>query len=218
MMPSVFQPLSLLLVLSLPKTHAFISTSNGKRVRPTTGSFFGSVLDLTDENFANVLYGPSSFSTPLRLVDCYAPFCGPCRLMEPILESIADNYDSETQLLVCRYNVEGDNSTADRRRSTSFKVELALQGCVVQALPSLILLNTDGKILKHWEGLVTKETMDEHLKNHLAESVAQSKGPPVPDITSIDSQAQTTSKGLIGMSSWEQQKDDAYMLANPFVI
>lgn len=169
---------------------------------PST-TLFGSVVDLTDSNFGDLLRGEAD-SNRLILVDCYAPWCGPCKLLEPVMEQVAGSYDADEEVLVCRYNVQGNDD--DINTNNDFKLELALQGCMVRALPSLVVLGAHGKVVEHWEGLQSQDFIQKGLQKHLTAAV------PEPIVAKPSAQ-----KGLIGIGTWQQQEDDSYMLSNALI-
>ncbi len=77
------------------------------------------IVTLTDENFNSEL---DKAALPV-LVDFWASWCGPCQMMAPVLEKIADEFSS--RLLVGKLNV-------DENRSTPGKFS-------VMSIPTLIL-------------------------------------------------------------------------------
>ena len=65
------------------------------------------VADFTDSGFASeVLQAPGTV-----LVDFWAPWCGPCRLMAPLMDWAAETYGE--RLTVGKLEVDGNPSTRD---------------------------------------------------------------------------------------------------------
>jgi thioredoxin 1 len=65
----------------------------------------GKLADVTDNNFqAEVIES----ETPV-LVDFWAPWCGPCRVVAPVLEQIAEEH---TDLRIVKLNIDENKQTA----------------------------------------------------------------------------------------------------------
>ncbi|RJS93726.1 thioredoxin [Salinisphaera sp. Q1T1-3] len=64
------------------------------------------------------------------LVDFWAPWCQPCRLLQPVLEEIATEYSD--RLIVAALDVEQANQTHDDITATRFEV---------RSLPTLVLFD-----------------------------------------------------------------------------
>jgi len=86
------------------------------------------VKHVTDESFeADVVK-----SDRLVVLDFWAPWCGPCRMMEPVLEEIAAEYPAVT---VAKLNVDENPATATRFDVLSIPTLLAFKdGAVVKKL------------------------------------------------------------------------------------
>ena len=98
----------------------------------------GNVIELTDTAFDDVVHNSGM---PV-LVDFWAPWCGPCKIMAPILEEIAAEYAGKAK--ICKVN------TDDARDSA---MEFA-----VSSIPTIILLK-DGQVQKKWVGLTSKKDL-----------------------------------------------------------
>ncbi len=66
------------------------------------------VLDVTDQNFEEEVIK----STQPVLVDLWAPWCGPCRMVAPVVESLAEKYEGKFKF--CRLNVDENPKTATK--------------------------------------------------------------------------------------------------------
>jgi thioredoxin 1 len=65
-------------------------------------------ITLNDDNFeAEVLES----DIPV-LVDFWAPWCGPCKMLGPVISSLAEKYDGK--LKVCKYNVDDFTAFAEK--------------------------------------------------------------------------------------------------------
>jgi thioredoxin 1 len=106
----------------------------------------GNTIELTDANFDDVVHNSD---VPV-LVDFWAPWCGPCIMMTPVIEEIADELAEKTK--VCKVN------TDDARDSA---IEFG-----IQAIPTTILFK-DGQVQKKWVGLTSKKDIAEAINELL---------------------------------------------------
>src|ERR671932_2035825 len=106
----------------------------------------GNINDVTDTTFqAEVLES----DTPV-LVDFWAPWCGPCRVVAPILEEIAGERDD---LRIVKLNVDDNQQTA------------AQFG--IMAIPTMILFR-NGQEAKRIQGALPKRRLEAELAPALA--------------------------------------------------
>jgi thioredoxin 1 len=107
----------------------------------------GTVSEVTDDNFqAEVLEA----DTPV-LVDFWAPWCGPCRMVAPVVEEIAKERAGE--LKVVKLNTDENQNTA-----------IAYD---VMSIPTLILFN-HGQVAKKVIGAYPKRKLEAELEPALA--------------------------------------------------
>ncbi len=85
-------------------------------------------------------------STIPTLVDFWAPWCMPCRMLEPIIEKLAE--ENVGKLKVCRLNTDENQNIA------------AQYG--IQGIPTLIVFK-EGKEVGRTVGVMSKEKLQEKL-------------------------------------------------------
>lgn len=102
-------------------------------------------LNLDDSNFSQTI---NKF--PLLLVDFWAPWCGPCRMMSPLIDQIGKDYVGK--LVVGKVNVD-ENPSVSRQFGIS-------------SIPTLILFER-GQTVNKIIGSVSKNKIDEMVRMHL---------------------------------------------------
>jgi thioredoxin 1 len=106
----------------------------------------GEIIDVTDANFdAEVLES----ETPI-VVDFWAPWCGPCRVVSPILEQINAERDD---LRVVKLNVDENQGTAVRFE--------------ILSIPTMILFK-NGQVAKKVIGALPRTRLEAELEPALA--------------------------------------------------
>ncbi len=66
------------------------------------------VLHLTDAAFKKEVL---ESNLPV-LVDFWAPWCGPCKMIAPVVEELAKEYDNKFK--ICKMNIDEDSKTASQ--------------------------------------------------------------------------------------------------------
>ena len=114
--------------------------------RAAKGADVADVQDVTDATFEGEVLESES---PV-LVDFWAPWCGPCRMVSPVLEQINEERDD---MRVVKLNVDENQNTAVRYE--------------VLSIPTMILFK-DGQIAKKLIGAQPKARIEAELEPALA--------------------------------------------------
>jgi len=97
---------------------------------------------LTDENFAREVLQYKG----VVLVDFWAPWCGPCRMLGPVVEELAKEYEGKAK--ICKLNTDDAGDTSAQFR--------------IASIPTIILFK-DGAPKAQLIGLQSKEELKKQL-------------------------------------------------------
>lgn len=103
-------------------------------------------INLSTDNFKSVI---ANSAVPV-LVDFWAPWCGPCKAIAPILEELAEEYTDK--LRVAKVNID-DNDTLAAEYS-------------IRAIPTMLLFK-NGQVVDQFVGMIPKATLAEKIKAKL---------------------------------------------------
>ncbi|MBT8386592.1 MAG: thioredoxin [Ignavibacteria bacterium] len=104
------------------------------------------VVEGTDLNFEQEVL---QSNTPV-LVDFWAPWCGPCRMVAPMVEEIAEEYQGKIK--VVKLNTDDNQNTAMQFG--------------IKSIPTLGIFK-DGQVIDSVIGVVPKQHLEEKIKPHL---------------------------------------------------
>lgn len=105
-------------------------------------------LDITNQNFEEEVL---KSEIPV-LVDFWAPWCQPCRMMAPILDELSEEMDG--QIKICKLNIEEQENK-----------QLAMQ-YQVMSIPNMKLFKS-GQVIKDFVGLRPKEIFKSELESEI---------------------------------------------------
>lgn len=100
------------------------------------------VKDFKDETFSEEVLK----SDKIVLVDCYAVWCGPCKMQGPIIDEIAEENDD---ILVGKLDVDNNPETAIKYG--------------IMSIPTLLIIK-NGEVIKQFVGLTSKSEILDALK------------------------------------------------------
>ncbi len=102
------------------------------------------IQHITDQGF------DTSVSEGVTLIDFWAPWCGPCRMIAPVLEEIDTEIGDQVQIL--KMNVDEQQITP-----TKFGI---------MSIPTLLLFK-DGEVVETISGYQPKEALTEVISQHI---------------------------------------------------
>ena len=104
--------------------------------------------NVTDQNFdAEVVQASSTLPV---LVDFWAPWCGPCRLLSPLIDAAAEEFSGK--LKVCKYNCDESTSVA--------------AGLGIRSSPTVVVYK-DGKPAATQVGAMNKNELTDWIQSLL---------------------------------------------------
>lgn len=102
----------------------------------------GKALELDESNF------DSTIAQGVSMVDFWAPWCGPCRMVAPIVEELAVEYNGKVN--VCKVNTDENQDIAVKYG--------------IRSIPSILFFK-NGEQVDTIVGAVSKQTFEQKLKN-----------------------------------------------------
>lgn len=103
-------------------------------------------IHLTDENFENEVLK----SDKLVLIDFWATWCGPCKMIAPTIEELANEYEGKAK--ICKLDVDNNQ-------------RIAMQ-YGIRSIPTLLFFK-NGQLVDQLVGAVPKSMIVEKLNNNL---------------------------------------------------
>src|SRR5215510_3415892 len=104
------------------------------------------VLHVTDKSFEQEVLKSSQ---PV-LVDFWAAWCGPCRMIAPTVDALASEYSGRAK--VAKMNVDENQTTPAQYR--------------IQGIPTLLLFK-DGQVQDQLVGAASRDVIENLIKKHL---------------------------------------------------
>ena len=104
----------------------------------------GRIINASDDDFGNV-----TKSDGWVLVDFWAPWCGPCKMIAPVLEQVA----GEREMTIAKVNTDINPLSAGRFG--------------IRGIPALLLFK-NGELVDQLAGFMPKPNFDQWLNRHMS--------------------------------------------------
>jgi thioredoxin 1 len=105
------------------------------------------ILEVNDDNFTQEV----EENEGLSMVDFWATWCGPCRIVAPVVEELADEYHGKG-LKVGKLDVDSSPSVSARYG--------------IRSIPSILFFK-NGEVVDKVIGAVPRQHLEEKIKQHL---------------------------------------------------
>lgn len=102
-------------------------------------------IEVTDDSLDDVIHSHS-----LVVVDCWAPWCGPCRKIGPVIDELADDY--EGKIVFGKLNV-------DENPGTSMKYK-------IMSIPTILIFK-EGRLVDSPKGAMPKRLLEPKITKYL---------------------------------------------------
>jgi thioredoxin 1 len=102
----------------------------------------GKYLDLTASNF------DESIKEGTALVDFWAPWCGPCRMLAPVIEELAEDFDGKAK--ICKVNTDEEQDIAVKYG--------------IRSIPTILFFK-DGELVDQMVGASSKQVLADKINS-----------------------------------------------------
>lgn len=101
-------------------------------------------IELTNDNFEDTV------NSGISLVDFWAPWCGPCRMLAPIIEELAADFDGTAK--ICKVNTDEEQDLATKYG--------------IRSIPTMLIIK-DGEVVDQVVGASSKQALTDKINHQL---------------------------------------------------
>jgi len=104
----------------------------------------GKYIELTNDNFETTV------NSGVSLVDFWAPWCGPCRMIAPVIEELAEDFEGKAN--ICKVNT-------DEQQDLAVKFG-------IRSIPTILFMK-DGQVVDQMIGAASKQAFADKINSLL---------------------------------------------------
>jgi thioredoxin 1 len=101
-------------------------------------------IELTNANLEDTI------KEGVSLVDFWAPWCGPCRMIAPVIEELAEDFDGKAK--ICKVNTDEEQDIAVKYG--------------IRSIPTIMIFK-DGEMVEQMVGAQSKQAFEDKLNSLL---------------------------------------------------
>ena len=102
----------------------------------------GKYLELTAADF------DATIAEGISLVDFWAPWCGPCRMLAPVIEELAEDFDGKAK--ICKVNTDEEQDVAVKYG--------------IRSIPTILFFK-DGELVDQMVGASSKQVLADKINS-----------------------------------------------------
>lgn len=104
----------------------------------------GKYIELTASSFNETI------SSGVVMVDFWAPWCGPCRMLAPVIDELASDFDGQAK--ICKVNTDEEQDIAVKYG--------------IRSIPTIMFFK-DGELVDQMVGASSKQVLSDKIKTLL---------------------------------------------------
>ena len=101
-------------------------------------------IELNNDNFESIT------NNGVSLVDFWAPWCGPCKMLNPIIEKLVDEFEGKAN--ICKVNTDEENDLASKFG--------------IRSVPTIIFMK-NGKVVAQMIGVTSEQVLRDKINSFL---------------------------------------------------